>query len=71
MLAGQSQCHVWDCLSKAAENGAEGLPKQMCVSQAVVVHTSISALQRQSQMHLCDLEASLVYITNSKTARAT
>lgn len=29
MVEGTSQCPVWDCLSKAAENGAEGLAKHV------------------------------------------
>lgn len=29
MVAGKSQCPVWDCLSKTAENGAEGLAQHV------------------------------------------
>lgn len=36
----------------------------------VVAHALIPGLKRQCQVHLCELEASLVYIFSSRMARA-
>jgi hypothetical protein len=52
---------LWATVSKDKKNSKHGM----------VVHELIPALRRQRQVYLCEFKASLVYIVNSRTARAT
>ena len=45
--------------------------KMNTMSQAVVAHAFNLRPRRQSQVDLCEFEASLIYIASSRTARDT